>query len=277
MKAKNMAIKAVILLGTLLTSAFLATNLLIGNSSREGDISARGTIFLARPVFAEGMDTSFLEEEAGISAYTNVGQAIDLEAARSAFRTIEYETDEYIVGSVPLPDYAETEDVHVFVHRDGWVVSYYLRDEPTGKIVDWEEYSGGAITGTKLEDGIFAVCAATGVPAGDTEYYHFRYAYANELVIVAEAVSGEEDTFRMKLPGNFIFYERSYSHSHYYSSSFYSSCMCIDGEPISDARAETKYGLVSPSQLSADVFHTVKISKSGGTAFGAIVLIYQEP
>ena len=93
-------------------------------------------------------------------------------------------------------------------------------------------------------------------------------------MIVAEAVSGEEDTFRIKLPGDFIFYERSYSHYQRYT---YSSRMYIDGEQISYAWAETKYGLVSPSQLPADVFHTVKTSKSGGTAFGAIVLIYQEP
>ena len=177
MKAKNMTIKAIILLGALLISAFLATNLFIGNSSREDGILARGTMFLARPAFAAGMDTTFLEEEAGISTYTNVGQAIDLEAAKSVFRTIEYETDEYIVGSVPLPDYGETEDVHVFVHRDGWVVSYYLRDEPTAKIVDWENYGGGVIRGTKLEDGIFVVCAAIGVSGGDYKYYHFSELY----------------------------------------------------------------------------------------------------
>ena len=41
-------------------------------------------ISLQKPT-AEG--TSFLEAEAGISAYTNVGQTIDLAKARSAFRT----------------------------------------------------------------------------------------------------------------------------------------------------------------------------------------------
>ena len=272
MKAKNIAIKAIILLGVLLISAFLATNLLIRNPSRESDIAARGAIFLARPAFAEGMDTTFLEEEAGISAYTNVGQAIDLEMAKTVFRTIEYETDEYIVGSVPLPDYAETEDVHVFVHRDGWVVSYYLRDEPTGKIVDWEDYGGGAITGTKLEDGIFVVCAAIGVAAGDYKYYHFKYPYANKLMIVAEEANADGyDTFRIKLPSDFIFYERSYSHDHGGQSS---SSMRIDGEGISNVYYSTNYGLISPSQLLVDVFHVVGIS---GRGYGAIVLLYQEP
>jgi hypothetical protein len=294
MKAKNRTIRVVILLGALLISAFLATNLFFGNSSQESDISASGTIFLARPAFAEGIDTTFLEEEAGISAYTNVGRAIDLEAARSAFRTIEYETDEYIVGSVPLPDYAETEDVHAFVHRDGWIVSYYLRDEPAAKIVDWEDYGGGEMTGTKLEIGIGEVSTVVQIPVGEIRYYHFRYPNANRLMIVADALWGSsdksyvEDTFRIKLPGDFTFYERSYSfHGHdvgSWNSTYHK--MYIDEEEIVSMRlndeARTTYDLVSSLQLWPDEFHTVKTTiegeaRSDNVTFGAIALLYQEP
>ncbi|MEA3417340.1 MAG: hypothetical protein U9R02_14570, partial [Thermodesulfobacteriota bacterium] len=155
--------------------------------------------------------TSFLEEEAGISAYTNVGEEINLERAKSAYRTIEYETDEYIIGSVPLPDYAETEDVHAYVHKDGWVVTYYLKGEPVAKIVDWEDYSTDErITGTKLEDGVGVVCNAAGVPIRDLKYYDFRYANADKMMIVADAQWTEgTDTFKLKLPSDFVFYEKS--------------------------------------------------------------------
>ena len=287
MKAKNMVIKAVILLGALLISAFLATNLLIGNSSRESGISAsaRGTIFLARPAFAQGT-TTFLDEEAGISAYTDVGQEIDLEMAKLAFRTIEYETDEYIVGSVPLSGHPETEDVHAFVHRDGWIVSYYLRDEPAAKIIDWEDYDGEEITGTKLEDGVLVVCYVVLVPVGDIAYYDFRYPYANGLMIAADAQLSEgTDTFRLKLPSDLLFYERSYSH---YAYDSYGSTMKIDEEGISimggSHASVTHYGLLSALQLWPDEFHIVSLwhdEHSGydytGEAFDAIVLIYQEP
>jgi len=231
---------------------------------------------------------TFLEEEAGISAYLNVGETIDLEKAKTAFRTIEYETDEYIIGSVPLPDYAETEDVHAYVHKDGWVVAYYLKEEPAAKILDWEDYgTDEKIKSTKLEDGLSVVCNAAGVPMRDLKYYDFWYPNAGKMMIVADAqwVEGT-DTFDIKLPSDFVFYERSYSHYAYDSCG---STMYIDGKTISsiggcDGCSVTRYGHLSPTHLSLETFHTVNLWHDQfcyghhryGEAFGAIVLIYRE-
>jgi len=231
--------------------------------------------------------TTFLEEEAGISAYTNVGETIDLEKAKTAFRTIEYETDEYIIGSVPLPDYPETEDVHAYVHKDGWIVAYYLKEEPAAKIIDWEDYgTDEKITGTKLEDGISVVCNAAGVPMRNIKYYDFRYPNADKLMIVADAQWGSgTDTFKLKIPSDFVFYERSYSHCCRKGGSAWGytpySEMYIDEEQISHIyEGNTDYGMLSPTQLSLDMFHTIKIygafGSTGGASFGAIVLIYRE-
>ena len=79
--------------------------------------------------------TAFLEDEAGVSAYVNTSQSIDLSKAESCYRTIEYKCDDYIIGSVELPDLPEDEDVHVYVSADGWIVAYYLKDEPASKIM----------------------------------------------------------------------------------------------------------------------------------------------
>ncbi len=99
-------------------------------------------ISLIRPAFAQEAEASFLEKEAGISAYTNLNQKIDLVKVKTAFRTVEKETSTYIVGSVPVPGYDEDSwkewpDVHCFVHKDGWIVAYYLADVPTSKIMYW--------------------------------------------------------------------------------------------------------------------------------------------
>jgi len=239
-------------------------------------------ISLQKPT-AEG--TSFLETEAGISAYTNIGQTIDLVKAKNAFRTIESETDEYIIGSVPLPDYEETEDVHVYIHTTGWIVTYYLSDEPTAKIMDWNNYGEDEkIRGTKLESGISAICDASQVLMKDVKYYDFRYPEANKLLIVADArwsSEPEEDTFSIKIPSEFLVYERSFSH---YCSNCYSSFtsgvfsyLYIDDNQINLLHDKTpNNGLLSTMQLSVDDFHTIKIS-GDGESFGAIVLIYQEP
>lgn len=63
MNARRTMIKVALLVGALLVSAFLAANLLIGNSNREGGISAGTgeTLSLARPAFAQGADTTFLD------------------------------------------------------------------------------------------------------------------------------------------------------------------------------------------------------------------------
>jgi hypothetical protein len=55
----------------------------------------------------------FPQDEAGISAYFKSASPVTLADVRSVFRVIEVETADYIIGSVPVPDYAETQDTHV--------------------------------------------------------------------------------------------------------------------------------------------------------------------
>jgi hypothetical protein len=123
----------------------------------------------------------FLEDEAGISAYTRTPFAIDLSLVRELFRTIERETNTYIIGSLSLSGYGETEDVHVYVHTDGWVLAYYLVQDPTGKIMDWLGYNGSQITGTKLTKALTAICNQVGAMPFQASYYDFQYPNATNL------------------------------------------------------------------------------------------------
>jgi hypothetical protein len=292
---KVLLFSAVLLIAASSVSVFSGAILGTENKELTAD-GGKGIIPLEMPLFvavAEGSEvsgmragTNFLDAEAGISAYTNVGEGIDLEKAKAAFRTIEYETDEYIIGSVPLPDYPEYEDVHAYVHKDGWVVTYYLKDKPVGKIIDWKDYSTDEkIIGTKLEDGLSVACNAAGVPIRNIKYYDFRYPNADKMMIVADAQWTEGiDTFNIKLPSDFVFYDRSYSH---YAYDSFSSTMKIDGNEISSLgscsdSSRWQSGQLSPTQLSLDDFHTVslwhnyKYSSYTGHACAAIVLIYRE-
>jgi hypothetical protein len=293
---KVLAFSAVLLIAASSVSVFSVADLGTEEKGMTSD-DGKGIIPLEMPLFiavAEGSEvsgmragTNFLDAEAGISAYTNVGEEIDLEKAKAAFRTIEYETDEYIIGSVPLPDYPEYEDVHAYVHKDGWVVTYYLKDKPVGKIIDWKDYSTDEkIIGTKLEDGLSVACNAAGVPIRNIKYYDFRYPNADKLMIVADAQWTEgTDTFNIKLPGDFVFYDRSYSHYAYDSGG---STMEIDGNEISSLvkcpdSSLWQSGQLSPTQLSLDGFHTVSLRHVESSTYGyrghacaAIALIYRE-
>jgi hypothetical protein len=52
----------------------------------------------------EGVD-AFPQDEAGISAYFRAPFPITIATVRPVFRTIEVETNDYIIGSVPVPTY----------------------------------------------------------------------------------------------------------------------------------------------------------------------------
>lgn len=228
---------------------------------------SNSVLSLVTPPFvsAAGEGTNFLEEEAGISAYTDVEQVIDLSRAATAFKTIEYQTSEYIIGSVGIPGLPETEDVHCYVHEDGWVVSYYLNDEPTAKIVDWDNLGS-----TKLEEGIGEVCIAAGVSYVQVTYYDFRCPSAEKLMVIID-----RDSFNLKIPSSFAVYERSYS---LYDSAPYTSVrLFIDGNEVAYANNEVVYGALTPTQLTPGVFHTISLTGGSSSTRGdAIALSYKE-
>jgi len=91
-------------------------------------------------VAPEATPLGFPEDEAGIAAYFKSANPINLNNVKSVFRVIEAQTAEYIIGSVPVTNYPDTEDVHVYVHKDGWFLAYYLAADPVGKIFNWRQY-----------------------------------------------------------------------------------------------------------------------------------------
>lgn len=212
---------------------------------------------------------NFLEEEAGICAYTNAGRTIDLARVKPVYRTIEHETKDYVIGSVEITGYPETEDAHVYVHKDGWVAAYYLKEEPVAKIIDWKNYKG-AITSTKLDLALLKVSNAMGFPLVLVKYYDFVAPQANQILIVAD-----RDTFDIMIPPDIVVYDRSWGLYGVYSSSI--SRLHIAGNQISSVYDGWTYGKLSPDQLRPGVFHTVKVETPvAGVGAGGIVLVYQQ-
>jgi hypothetical protein len=237
-------------------------------------------VFVISSVYA----TSFLEEEAGICAYTNAGRAIDLAKVKPLYRTIEHETSEYVIGSIPIGDYAETEDTHVYINKDGWVAAYYSATEPVSKIVDWRSYQGAQITSTKLELALKAVATAVNFPLVNVKYYDFVCPQANKLLIVADKADNDEtDTFDILIPDNGVtIYESSWT---IYGIDAGPELRIDDNIIITMDTGdiwEFKYGKLTPDQLKPGLFHKittkdVPIWQHFGWVAGAIVLVYQQP
>ena len=243
------------------------------NEENLDTVDTESIMSLFRPAFALESGISFLEEEGGISVYANVNQALDLSRVKSVFRTIEKETLDYVVGSLAISDLPESEDVHGYVQKDGWIVVYYLKNEPAAKMIDWISSSTGQLTKTKLQLGIEKVGNAFGVMISEIHYFHFQYPYAGKLMIIIEydQVDGA-DSFELKIPNDFMISEISWSH--YASTSLYDSEFIINEERISKFRS---YGYPVRSDvlfLSPDTFHTISVDCGGSVA---LVLLYQEP
>jgi len=251
----------------------------LGQNGKNGEITLVKPSFLSNVSAATSPGPNFLYQEAGISAYTNVGQTIDIKTVSSIFRTIEKQTSDYIVGTVALPNYPVTDYVHVYADTSGWIVAYYLKDQPASMIVDWNNYGqDGVIKGTKLDTAIDIVSKAAGVYVTTQRYYYdFSYPDANKLMIVIGGRwSAETSTFNLKLPSSFTFYEYSYS---LYTGYGGGTNLYIDDNNIRHGDSDTIYtGTLSSAQLAPNIFHTIKVGVDWFPkyAFAAIVLVYKE-
>jgi len=233
--------------------------------------------------------TTFLEEEAGISAYVNVGQVIDLEKAKTAFKSIETANESYIIGEIDLPGLPEDVDSHAYVHKDGWIVAYYSKYAPASKIMEWVGYDGGAITTTTLADAMHQICLAIEFPyttiKDDIKYYDFEYPNANRMMLITDMVTGEySDSFNLTipLPLEYRLYEGSWSHYYWHTNPHARySRLEIDGDTFStiDKNEGTyyQYGKYTPEQLEVDIPHEISITQeiSSITTGVAVVLIYR--
>lgn len=190
-------------------------------------------------------------DEAGIAAYFNAGSQINLASVRDRFRTIEAETANYIVGSVDVADYAESFDVHAYVHRNGWFMAYYLEGDPASKIVDILAYQGGTSVGTHFDEVLTILASEAGVTFPGATYWHFRYPNANRLMIIVED-DADGDTFTVKLPSSFIFSELAWM--------VHGPEWILNGENLAQGVEDwARVGVIGPAQMPLDTVHEIRL------------------
>ncbi|MGE0085452.1 MAG: hypothetical protein AB7S75_13640 [Desulfococcaceae bacterium] len=237
-------------------------------------------IDLARFESRDG-STSFLHQEAGMSAYAQLTGTIDLAKAKSAMRTVEKETSEYVIGSVALTGYDDSHDVHVYVDKAGWIIAYYPASEKASKIINWISYAdSGSFLDTKVRVALSKVCEQMLQFPSTIKYYDFRYPDATKMMIVAdqELSTDVTETFRIKIPSGIPVYSRTWS---FYStgSTVYTSNMKMDGVVLISSKAATiiSEGDLTISQLSPDQYHEVSLfNDNNRKTYGAIMLLYRE-
>lgn len=209
----------------------------------------------------------YLDQEAGISAWMYTTVPINLTNAATAFRIIEDQTAEYIIGSVDIPDYEEHYDTHAYIHTDGYILAYYLRPDPISKIINIKEKS---ITSTKLESAIGIVASAAGVPSSGISHYDFRYPNAENILMVYEFYDDGND-FSIEMPGTFAYYERGFA------GRCYGNCdLKLNGSNLSNSYkyGDYVYGIISASSFQPDVTHTFTVNDY---EWLVLLVVYTEP
>jgi hypothetical protein len=236
--------------------------------------------------------TAFPVDKAGISAYIDTGQTIDIGKIKTILPEVVEVGDNYIIGITPISDYGGNISVHVYADTDGWIVAYLENDEPASKIMQWGTADVNTpvittITTTILEDALHK--------AGD--------AASVMMIFIRTCATNGANTHQVEIPADYMLFEASYYHYIYYhgyyknSGNWYywDSILKVDGMPISDAntytspsayrwwRSFTSYG----GKVTPGTLHTIEISynwyqQAGhpvydyGSAGVATVLIYRD-
>jgi hypothetical protein len=266
---KNSSIRKV-LLAFILVVCFGLVFSVTSDPSSTSSIQADDTLALIPPQIiqvaaAENAALASIQEEAGFSAWYSSTFEINLNNVRSVFRTIEIETTDYIIGSVPVPDYHETADPHVYVNRNGWMMAYYEQMYPVSKAIDARAQS---INNTKLETVLGNVAGAAGVGFTGPNYYDFRYPNATDMIFIAEHESVDNE-FCLEVPSSYSVFERSWS--------LYGYDCVLDGTYLENLQSwndggNAHFGPITASQLAADERHCVHVND-----WCAFVIVYRIP
>ena len=241
-----------------------------------------GSFSLVPPAFAQGAPAeTFPASEAGISAYFNLGEEIDLARARRVFRGIEADEAGYMIGSLELPGLAEDMWPHVYITKSGWILAYYSKLDPTSKLMQWAGYQRDSLVTTTLRDALILVCQQMALDPSKADsslhYYHFQYPDATRLLIAVDSVDGE-DTFQFTIPAGLSLYEASLSQrgdvGGYYDSW---SETKIDGTSMFRWGAGTYVitASLAPQFRTPGIQHSLWLGSSHGWTGAALVFLFR--
>ena len=267
--------------------AIAAMTVVVAQGRQQAAAQPGSSFDLVRPLFLETASaedaaiTAFIDSEAGIAAYFQAPGGLSLATARPLFRTIEAQTDTYILGSIAVPGYvSESEDVHVYLHTDGWVLAYYLAATPAANTIDWARFNGTTIV-TKF-DTVFQILAAQlAFTLPTATYYDFRNPSANYLLLVAEEAN-PSDSFTVFLNESLSYFERSWSFSSRGHAGYYK----LDNVIIEDSDFPhypnwgDLEGVFTPLQLTVNANHTISLERKScclPPLYGGLALVYRRP
>jgi hypothetical protein len=287
----------------LITGSAAMYSLASADAKNDTEQNDEGYIPLEEPAIIQSTG-AFPESKAGISAYINTSQTIDIEKIKTIFTVVEEVGSNYIIGITPISDFGGDIDVHVYADTSGWIVAYFENNEPASKIMQWGTADVNnpvitTITTTTLIDALYKAgdAAGVGIVAGNIKYYDFEFPNANAMMLfIRTRATNGTNLHQVMIPANYTLYEASYYHyiyDYHYGGNYWDSKLKVDGTIVSDAaltspgstwtyqwwRAFASYG----ARIVPGTLHEIEISYDQpssnvydyGSAGVATVLIYR--
>jgi hypothetical protein len=242
----------------------------ISTDAGKGIGEGKGVIALMPPPFigtagaAEtGAGAAFPADDAGIAAYEQPKSRIKLEDVKPIFASIFMEEPDFIIGTVAVNGMAEDEYPHVYVASDGWIISYYLRDQKASHITPFGYYSSTTNPNEAMRK-VYGKIGAVFNP-DKLKYYDFRYPDATRMVM---AMEGGGSRFYVTIPDSFTVYEVSWAYYGYHSSGYAK----LDGWEFT-AGSQRVYGSFDSSDFEKGVEHEIF---AGSCHYVGVTIIYAE-
>ena len=242
---------------------------------------------------------AFPSDKAGIAAYVEVSEQIDVNRLSPIFKEVRDVGDNYIIGIVTIDNIAGKIDVYLYADREGWFVSYLTKTEPTATIMQWlsiSDIGNPVITNlsrTILTDALDQAKNLLLLVFPDVKYYHFKFHDANKMTLFVKTVNKSQgsDVVQFKIPQNYTLFESSFYH-YAVGIGGYDSKVKIDGFLVSDLPENaTSIGRIysydswrninfyQASYVTLNALHTIQVTHSSyySTSSGlASLLIYKE-
>ena len=221
----------------------------------------------------------------GIVGYINIDQNINLDQAKTLFKTVGYQNTDGIIGTYSFygSNY-NIETANLYIARNGFIAAYYMGTDPASKIISW---NGDKTIFSKFATVITNVGQSLGynIDYRNIKYYDYKYPNANRMLIISQSVGKtnvagfDYGSITFNIPSSVTVYEKSYS---IYLNDMYNTVpettIAIDGSPIIDSMAYNGviYNFYNTYILTNTNHLFGVMSNKGAQSGSAIVIIYSD-
>ena len=246
-------------------------------------------IRLTPPAFAQGAPTDFPDPNAGLSAYVQLNQPMNLDdLANDVFNRVFFVGDNYVVGNVITHSSSQANgaspvaiDVRVYADEDGLLVAYFPAGTRNALLFDWDEWDrANPVIKTTFQEAMEAVAqagAGTSTAEIPLSWYHWAHPTATHLLATAKSVTASTENLFLSVPSGVTILDTP-SYSYRFGRTFsISGSITIrlivqnsDGEVVVDSSAFS-----GDLPLDPDVMYTLKNSRTGFFTDVGVAIVYR--